>query len=275
MKFLGNSESQVANTETWNGSSWTATPNINTARGYVGHAGTSTASIIFAGRAPGPSTSNAGESQVANTETWNGSSWTETTEFNTGRARLGGAGINTATLIYGGNKNPNTLAGETEFLGNSESQVANTETWDGSSWTESGDLNQVRALAAGAGTITDGLLSAGSNNGSTTYANVETQVANTETWNGSSWTATTSLNTGRTQGGAFGSTSTNGIVAAGYIGTGYGANCESFDGSSWTEVNDMNTARNGFAGNGIQTSALGYSQDDPARSGKTESSSKY
>ncbi len=66
-------EDQVANTETWNGSSWTATPNINTARGYVGHAGTSTASIIFAGRAPGPSTSNAGESQVANTETWNGS----------------------------------------------------------------------------------------------------------------------------------------------------------------------------------------------------------
>ncbi len=60
--------------------------------------------------------------------------------------------------------------------------------------------------------------------------NSESQVANTETWNGSSWTATTSLNTGRTQGGAFGSTSTNGIVAAGYIGTGYGANCESFDG---------------------------------------------
>ncbi len=101
------------------------------------------------------------ESQVANTETWNGSSWTETTEFNTGRARLGGAGINTATLIYGGDKNPSTLAGETEFLGNSESQVANTETWNGSSWTEVNDLNTGRGVKGCGASASDGIIFGG------------------------------------------------------------------------------------------------------------------
>ena len=61
------------NTESWNGSSWTETTDLNTVRYELGSAGaTNTAAIRFSGQ---PSKDE--------TETWNGSSWTEVAEFNT------------------------------------------------------------------------------------------------------------------------------------------------------------------------------------------------
>ncbi len=87
--------------------------------------------------------------QVANTETWNGTSWTEVNDLNTSMQQLAGdgtaagsAGTQTAALATPGG---NPIVTATEFLGNSESQVANTETWDGTSWTEVGDLNNARS----------------------------------------------------------------------------------------------------------------------------------
>ena len=45
-------------------------------------------------------------SQLANTETWNGSSWTETSDLNTARRQLWGAGTNTNALAFGGETSP-------------------------------------------------------------------------------------------------------------------------------------------------------------------------
>jgi hypothetical protein len=38
----------------------------------------------------------------ANTESWNGTSWTELNDLNTARRLLGGSGTNTAALAFGG-----------------------------------------------------------------------------------------------------------------------------------------------------------------------------
>ena len=64
-------------------------------------------------------------------ETWDGSSWTETTEINTGRYSAAGSGSSSSSaLLYGGNGSP-AVTGATEF-------------WNGSSWTEVNDLSTGR-----------------------------------------------------------------------------------------------------------------------------------
>ena len=39
---------------------------------------------------------------VANTESWNGTSWTELNDLNTARSQFAGAGTQTAALAFGG-----------------------------------------------------------------------------------------------------------------------------------------------------------------------------
>jgi len=63
--------------------------------------------------------------------------WATGGALNTARAWLGGAGIQTATLAFGGE---------------TPTKVGNTEKYDGSSWTEVNDLNTARAGLAGTGT---------------------------------------------------------------------------------------------------------------------------
>ena len=60
---------------------WSTSGSINTARLYLGGAGTQTATLAFGGQ-PG----------AALTELYNGSNWTEVADLNTGRRSDGGAG---------------------------------------------------------------------------------------------------------------------------------------------------------------------------------------
>jgi hypothetical protein len=43
--------------------------------------------------------------EFTNTETWNGTSWTEVNDLNIARSDLAGSGTNTAALAYGGYNN--------------------------------------------------------------------------------------------------------------------------------------------------------------------------
>jgi len=65
---------------------------------------------------------------TANTESWNGSAWTEVNDLNTGRANIAGSGLQTAALAFGG----------------SPGRKANTEDWNGVSWSENADLSTAR-----------------------------------------------------------------------------------------------------------------------------------
>ena len=119
----------------FNSGSWTAAPNMNTGapayRSQCGILGTSSSSAIFVGGDNGT-----GANFIANVEQWNGSSWTEITDLNTGRGDLGGAGSVTAGLVFGGKTGPSSYTGTTEL-------------WNGSSWSEQGDLSSNRGNSSG------------------------------------------------------------------------------------------------------------------------------
>jgi hypothetical protein len=94
---------------------------LNTAR-YVGLGNGITTDGIYAAGNPGI---------VSNTETFNGTSWTEVNNLNTARITLGAGGgtsPGSSQLAVGGAV-PSTPA-----------NVTNTESWDGTSWTEVADL---------------------------------------------------------------------------------------------------------------------------------------
>jgi len=172
---------------------WATAANMNTSR-YSGAAAgaTGTAALAFGGSI-GPASTD-----TVNTETWNGSAWTEVANLNLARNQFGGFGTSTSALAIGGNKNPGA-ANETEI-------------WNGSGWTEVNDLNTGVKDMAGAGynSNTSGLKFGGANDSGTT--------GNTEEWNG----------------------------------------------TSWAEVNNLNTARNGVAGAGTKSSALVFGADPSA-----------
>jgi hypothetical protein len=75
----------TANTELWDGTSWTEVNNLNTAKRGAGMGGENSATAIYFG---GASTASQG---LANTEFWNGTSWTEVADLGTGRKFLTGS----------------------------------------------------------------------------------------------------------------------------------------------------------------------------------------
>ena len=126
------------------------------------------------------------------------------------------------------------------------------EEWNGTSWTETTDLNTTRGESGGAGASSESaLVFAGKS-----PVNV---FDNTESWNGSSWTEVADVNTARFQvASGMGRVYTNALCVAGYTPDGVSVNnTESWNGSSWTEVNNLNVARRGGGSQtGTNTSAL-------------------
>ena len=164
--------------------------------------------------------------------------WASSPAINDGRSYIVGAGTNTAGIIFGGG------TGKT------------TETFDGSTWTEVGDLlaNTSQSGGATSGTQT-ATLSFGMPSG------------NTETWNGTSWTEGANMGSGRYLGQASGGTATAAIAMGG---TPYTTNTETYNGTSWTEVNNMQAARGEKAGCGSTASAISAGGRPPGGTGIAE-----
>ena len=224
--------------EQYNGTAWTEVGDLNTARRNMGAGGTYTSSIVAGGDTPG-------SDEVNVVETWDGSSWTETTDLNTARKNLRGAGAsNTATVVFGGQIPPNSPGTATD--------TGVTELWNGSSWTETGDLNTGRHSGAGFGISTAAIMAGGQSNPP------DSKQAATEQFNGSSWTEIADISVRSLISGA--GTTTSGLVFGGLAPPGSAvATTESWDGSSWTEVNDMATAIYKGAGCGASSlSALSF-----------------
>ena len=219
--------SQIGDTESYNGTSWTELNDLNTSRAQLGSGGTYTSSLVFGGLPPG---------STANTESWDGSSWTEVNNLNTSRRNLAGAGTdNEACLAFGG-QTP------------APSRTANTESWDGSSWTEVNNLNAAKSAMGSTGTETAALAFGG---------NVPSISGQTESWNGTSWTEVNDLNTSRNLVAGAG-TYTSALAFGGNTPPNT-AKTELWNGTSWSEQNDLSTARDGLGGAGADnTSALAF-----------------
>tara|TARA_R100000687_G_scaffold4952_1_gene5145 strand:- start:458 stop:1483 length:1026 start_codon:yes stop_codon:yes gene_type:complete len=168
---------QEVGCDSYNGSSWTDPGNdMNTARmGGGGGGGPSgqTSSIcgggyIFTGP-PGPNY------RTPLTETYDGSSWTEVNAMNTARLYSGSAqgAPQTTALVYGG---------QSVGWPTTPDYVSLTEQWNGTAWTEVGDLNNGRREMSSFGISTAAFAAGGLESATPPY------FKKTEQYNGTAWT---------------------------------------------------------------------------------------
>ena len=220
--------------ESYNGTSWTNTPSLNTTRAYLYGVGASnTAALAFGGEIFENPASTA-------TELWNGSSWTSNpTGLATARYELAGAGISTAALAFGGQQTPGT-------------EPNATESWNGSSWTASANINTARNQLGASGLQTSALAFGG---------NTTAATAATESWNGTSWTSVNSMNTARASnlagfGTQIASVASGGATGAPADSTITGAT-EVWNGTSWTSnPTGLATVRRSVGGSGSKSDGL-------------------
>ena len=188
--------------------------------------------------------------QYPNTTT--GGSWRAANSLNTGRSAAGAAGIQTSAVYFGG---------EDPSAG-----VDNTETYNGTVFTEVNDMNASKNYPYSAGTDSEAALSF---LGEISLSN----TTNTEVWNGTNWTEVNNANTGRRLGGSSG-TETAALAFGGFV-SAVSALTEYYNGTNWTELNDLNAARYGNIGakNSTYTASLSYGgfNSTSARQATTES----
>jgi len=194
--------------ESYDGTSWTETVDINTARGYFGGCGTTTAAICSGGYGTG---------YTGETEEFDGSSWTEVADITARESNV--CGTATAALSAGG-FNPGSPLGDNQSI---------VESWNGTSWTEITDINTAGRGGGFSGTQTSALLQGGT-----------PRSAVVESWNGSTWTEVGDLNTGRTQNVSGGESNAEAVTFGGAATL---AVTEQYDGTSWTEVADLSAGR--------------------------------
>ena len=115
-----NTTTNVVKGLSFNTGTWATSGNLNTARYFMGGAGTQAAALGFGGSET---------PDAAVTELYNGSNWTEVNNLNTGRYWPGSCGTSTAALGFGGG---------------APTRSADTETWNGTNWTEVNNLTTAR-----------------------------------------------------------------------------------------------------------------------------------
>jgi len=267
-------------TESWDGSSWTTLANLNTGRTDFAGGGTQTAALGWAGRSSGPTDS-------VKTEQWNGTSWTEVSNYPTGtNAPQGSSGPATSTAATAaGGAAPGPVATANEF-----NQSINTIT--AAAWASGGATNTALGSTAGCGSQTAGLVFSGADNLNNTelyngsswtagptlgtgrygageatnapqtaalcfggYSNPPgTNRAQTEEFDGSSWSEQTDLPTGIRQLSGFG-IQTAAVSVSGWD-TNYVAESYEYNGSSWAAAGNINTSRERAASFGIEDAGV-------------------
>jgi hypothetical protein len=223
--------------------SWSSGASLNLARSYIAGAGTATAAIASGGFTPGTGRNE--------TETWDGSTWTETGDLSDSKYGRMPFGTSTSQVVSGG----------------TPGKSSECESWNGSSWTEIAELNTARSDGAGFGSSnTAGYVVTGR------FDSPNYQTLN-ENWNGSSWTESAENNTARMEVVGAGKSTSSAIIIGGYTGS-YVNNVELWDGSSWTEVNEINTTRsaagNGASGTGTDALVFGGDSGGGTASAVTE-----
>ena len=274
--------------------------NLNTARWNCrATVGTQTAGITFAGYTQTGSA-------MAETEEYNGTSWSEVNDLPDTVTDIGGGGTQTAAFMSGGNSLP----------GAPDVRIAKTLNYDGTNWTTSGDLPFVSGQGAGCGTQTAGIHSGGLQNPGNTVTNKTaeyngtswtdggnypknhgyhamcgTQTAtlagmsinpgespdqNTEfyEYDGSSWTAAGNHNNKRYAGAAFGTQTAAITAGGGSAPAGHQNKVESYDGTSFTNESTLATGSNYIHGGGTSSAGIVQGGSGPAGAGPNQALSR-
>ena len=242
------------NSTWWDGSSWTAAPNMSNNHGQAAHANSTAGATSGDGFVAG-----ADPSGFNGTEHWNSAPpvFTKQVEgqlfFNsaTNTFKETVFDIPGATWASGGTKNNpsrNNAAFGTQTAtvsaGESGGSTSNkTEEYNGTSWTEVNNLPTALASNSGAGVLTSGSSFGGS-----------PTVAEQYIYDGTNWTDGADLNEGRHAAGAAGTSSSSAMMFGGHPPN--LTSTEVYDGSSWSEKNDLNYGRQLLCGVGTVTAAL-------------------
>ena len=208
--------------------SWASAPNVVTARNALSGgsgAGTQTAALLFGGYST---------TQSNKTEEFNGSSWSEVTNFPLNSEWQMAVGTQTAAITFGGYA--------------SGANYTNSFDYDGTNWTANPSLNIAGRVRTGFGTQNAAIAAAGS---------PRSGIGDrSESWNGSAWTNGPNTNSqGEGRGGMSGSPQTAGLIFGGSAPSPE-LNVESWDGSSWSEVNNLANKRRYTAGFGTASAGV-------------------
>ena len=219
---------------------------MGTSRYGHGAAGNKGGGIGASGRPPA-----SGPAAMVTAEEYNGSGFSATNNINTGRFFAGNSfGTQTAAVFAGG------------YSPSAPNQVK-TELYDGSSFSESGDMSESKYASCNAGTTTAGLIAGGS-----------PARTSTEEFGGSSWTSGNVTNSNFQDRSGLGTqTAAISMGGAGPPGSPFAATeTEFYDGTTWTVGASMNTGRRRASGGGSQTLGLVYGGliPGPAATNKSE-----
>ena len=259
---------------------WASGNNLNTKRTQLagGSTGTTTASIVSGGY-----TSTAPTYMTSNTESWNGTSWTETgNSVIVARYEVGSAGTSTAAVSFGGSPGSPPYSDVTELYNGSAwtastampsprfgvmapvgtssisamavsgiypptTRLNTVAELSGTTWTISpANVNTARHSGGGAGSVTSALICGG---------NTPPKTDKAESWNGSTWTEIAVLNTPRHYNSCAGTSNTSAMTFGGETPS-VTNKTEIWNGSAWTEVGNMVTATASQSGNGTTAAAL-------------------
>jgi hypothetical protein len=239
-----NSTSNTAKFQGFSTATWSSGGSTNRTFGSGGGFGGNTGAVIFCGSDGSPPTN-----PVSNlTETYDGTTWSPATNYPTELRDLSGTGTSASGLGICG-QGPTT-------------PVTTCVEWTGASWT--GIPNNPTPLR---GNTAFGIETAAVNCGGGEGV-PEATVAKTQEYDGSGWTNSNNMNTGRKVAGGCG-TQTLGLIAGG---TGYpgvpeptqGDLVEEYDGTSWSNSNTLNNLRNSDIGmTGTQTNSIIYGGNHP------------
>ena len=219
---------------------WSSGGSLNTARRDMFGIGTGIPTSMVAGGSNPP--------RVANTEQYNGTAWTEVGDLT--------EGTTSPTNITNGT--PNSAMAASGHTGPSQAGVQDSESWNGSSWSNSAELNIAAGDRGGSGTGPAALVFGGVNPSNSNG------IADTELYDGTSWSEVNNLNTIKYSSSGVG-TPTSSLCINGYDPGAYTTNVESWNGTSWTEINNTNNAQGygGAAGQSNQDACLLYTSPSP------------
>ena len=226
LMFAGEPAPVKYKTELWNGSAWTELADTNTGRTAGMCGGTSTAAVLGGGA----------DAYTTNSETWDGTSWAE-----------GGNTTAPARAVPGW-----TGAATTDVMGTGgvHAPIAfnTTDRYDGTSWAASATLTRASCYGMDGATRAPGataLIFGG------IFYPPTSVTADTESFDGTSWTELNNLNTARFYAGGAG-TSTAAMEVGGETPSLTTA-VEFWDGTSWAEGADLATAggKMSASGNGL------------------------
>jgi len=231
--------------------SWTSAPNMSQARRSSGGFGVQTAAVIVGGD------NGAGTFFYRNVEEYNGTGFSAGTNIPEmgapapgnylGLTDIGQAGTETAGVIFGGESY--TRSGN------------HTAEYDGSSWTVTGNMNNLRRGTGCGGTQTAAFACGGYDGSNRAY---------TENYNGSSWTNSGAMNTAMmvANGRANLAPQTAGLVFGGSVvpGNTTRTTTEEYDGSNWATGGALNNATLNASGGGTQSAGLKFGGGPPENS---------